>query len=230
MCLSNRSKTGCIGRRDRVTRLLALVPVVWLASVSTSAADLIFFENGRSMSVKGYREDGASIVLQLRSGGEIVCDRSLVARIEPDEIPYPEPPVAASAGPVELPLASRPYAELIATAAATHGVDPTLVRAVIEVESAFQADARSPKGAMGLMQLMPATARQYQLDDPFDPQANVDAGIRHLRSLLDRFELTLALAAYNAGEGAVRKFGGIPPYRETRDYVSRVLSLARLGS
>jgi soluble lytic murein transglycosylase-like protein len=211
-----------------MTRLLWLAPAVWLASVSTSSAELIFFANGRSMSVGGYREAGDSIVLQLRSGGEIVCDRSLVARIEPDEIPYPDR--ALPVPPAQRASGSGPYADLIETAAEAHGVDPRLIRAVIQVESAFHADARSPKGAMGLMQLMPATARQYQVDDPFDPKANIDAGIRHLRSLLDRFEVSLALAAYNAGEAAVLKFGGIPPYRETRAYVSRVLSLAKPGS
>ena len=77
---------------------------------------------------------------------------------------------------------------------------------------------------MGLMQLMPATARQYAVADPYDPQANIEAGIRHLKSLLDRFDVPLALAAYNAGEGTVRRYGGMPPYRETRSYVSRILS------
>jgi soluble lytic murein transglycosylase-like protein len=82
------------------------------------------------------------------------------------------------------------------------------------------------KGARGLMQLMPDTARQYGVGNSYNPTANLDAGIKHLRSLLDRFDLKLAIAAYNAGEAAVQRFGGIPPYRETRDYVTRVLGLA----
>lgn len=228
----NRDSRTRRAAHRRHARLLWLVPALWLVSVSDSSADLVFFANGRSMSVRAHREEGASIVLLLRSGGEIVCDRSLVTRIEPDEIPYPYPAVpdlAAAVTPAP-PEPSLPYGKLIDSAAARHGVDPRLVRAVIQVESAFQADARSPKGAMGLMQLMPATARLYQVRDPFDPQANLDAGVRHLRTLLDRFELALALAAYNAGEGAVSKYGGIPPHRETRAYVSRVLSLAGLGS
>jgi soluble lytic murein transglycosylase-like protein len=108
-----------------------------------------------------------------------------------------------------------------------HGVDPLLVRALIQVESNYKPKARSPKGAMGLMQLMPSTARVYNVRNPFDPNATIEAGIKHLKSLIDRFGLELALAAYNAGEGAVTKFNGIPPYRETRNYVSRILSLAR---
>ena len=83
---------------------------------------------------------------------------------------------------------------------------------------------------MGLMQLMPATARQYAVTDPYDPESNLDAGIRHLRSLLDRFDLRLALAAYNAGEGAVRRYGGVPPFAETRNYVVRVMQRAGVAS
>ena len=82
---------------------------------------------------------------------------------------------------------------------------------------------------MGLMQLMPSTAREYKVRNPFEPKANIEAGIKHLKSLIDRFgALELALAAYNAGEGAVKKFNGIPPYRETRNYVTRILSIAGL--
>ena len=103
-----------------------------------------------------------------------------------------------------------------------------LVRALIQVESGYRERARSRKGAMGLMQLMPATAREYKVRNPYDPSANISAGIQHLKSLIDRWGLELALAAYNAGEGAVKKFNGVPPYRETRNYVTRILSLAGL--
>jgi soluble lytic murein transglycosylase-like protein len=100
-----------------------------------------------------------------------------------------------------------------------------LVRAVIQVESAYQPRARSRKGAVGLMQVMPATARQYGVSNPYDPAANIEAGIRHLKALLERFPLALALAAYNAGEATVERFRGIPPYPETRNYVSTILKL-----
>ena len=96
---------------------------------------------------------------------------------------------------------------------------------MISVESGYQERARSPKGAMGLMQLMPETARRFNVTDPYNPQANIEGGIRYLRTLLDRFPERLALAAYNAGEAAVERFRGIPPYAETRDYVSRVLGM-----
>jgi soluble lytic murein transglycosylase-like protein len=105
-----------------------------------------------------------------------------------------------------------------------------LVRALIQVESGYRPRARSPRGAMGLMQLMPSTAREYNVRHPFEPKANIEAGITHLKTLIDRFgdDVGLALAAYNAGPGAVEKFNGIPPYRETRSYVSRILALAGL--
>jgi soluble lytic murein transglycosylase-like protein len=106
-----------------------------------------------------------------------------------------------------------------------HGIRADLVRAVIQVESAFNPRARSVKGAMGLMQLMPDTARELGVRDPYDPLQNIRGGVQYLRGLLDRFDGNeeLALAAYNAGPGAVTKYGGtIPPYRETQDYVSRI--------
>jgi soluble lytic murein transglycosylase-like protein len=194
--------------------------------VTPAHAELVFFANGRSLSVKSHRLEGEQLILTLRGGGEVTCDRSVIAHIEPDEVPYPEPTPAAGT-PSRL-LTSAMYDEIIEKAAAAEGVSPQLVRAVIQVESGYQPRARSRKGAMGLMQLMPETARQYDVIDPYEPRSNIQAGVKHLKLLLARFELPLALAAYNAGEAAVRRFGGLPPYPETRDYVSRVLAL--LGS
>ena len=191
-------------------------------------AELVFFGNGRTLSIKAHRLVGPSLVLMLRAGGEIECDQSLVASIEPDEVPWPEPPTVpeaparAQAAPLDLTVR---YAALINDAATRHGVDPQLVSAVIKVESNYEERARSRKGAMGLMQLMPDTARQYAVSDPYDPRSNIDAGVRHLKSLLARFSLQTALAAYNAGEGTVQRYGGIPPYQETRDYVARIVRL-----
>src|SRR5712675_945984 len=115
----------------------------------------------------------------------------------------------------------------IAQAAARHNVDPNLVRAVVKVESNFNPNAVSRKGAMGLMQLMPSTARQLHVKNPFDPEQNVDAGVRHLKHLLESYggDVNLTLAAYNAGSGAVARSSGVPRYAETQNYVRRITSL-----
>jgi soluble lytic murein transglycosylase-like protein len=212
------------GHRARI-----FVAFVSLVSISVEAhAEIVFFNTGRTLSVKSHRVDGESLVLVLRGGGEIVCETSIVARVTPDEVPYPEPepeaPPAPSAAVQFAPAV--PYGEIIDRVSAEQDVPARLVRAVIQVESAYNVRARSPKGAMGLMQLMPATARQYAVGDPYDPAANIEGGIKHLKSLLQRLPVALALAAYNAGEAAVQRFNGIPPYPETRNYVSRILALA----
>lgn len=198
-----------------------------LLSAVPADAELVFFSSGRTLSVKSHRIEGGSLVLALRDGGEIISDPAVITRITPDEVPYPEPQEAAVH--VEQPApetdADVKYAEIIDKISAEHGVPPKLVRALIQVESAYRRDARSPKGAIGLMQLMPATTRQYEVANPYDPAANIEGGIKHLKSLLQRFTLPLALAAYNAGEAAVQRFGGIPPYRETQNYVSAILRL-----
>ncbi len=119
--------------------------------------------------------------------------------------------------------------ELIDSQAGRWRLDPELVRAVIEVESGYRPEAVSSKGAMGLMQLMPDTARDFSVQDPFDPHQNVAAGTAYLRRVLDIFDgrLELALAGYNAGPEAVKQYGGVPPFGETRNYVERVMRIYR---
>jgi hypothetical protein len=221
----------------RIARAALATCVLLVGVASTASAEIIFMTSGGTLSVKGHKAEGDRITLTLRNGGEVTCDKSLIERIVPDEVPHPEPVAAVAqdaAKPVAQPfrtamLRDTVYNELIAAAAEAHGVDPILVQALIQVESNYQPRAKSIKGAMGLMQIMPATAREFKVRNAYDPKANVEAGIKKLKGLLDKFQVVdLALAAYNAGEGAVQKFNGIPPYRETQNYVSRILSIAGL--
>lgn len=198
----------------------------------------------------------ASIVdLAVEGGPALPAFRVVDAAVflDPRQIPAAEtaplpPPVAAgsapdtrgprveaaqrsrAAGDSRRPAAApeRPYAHLVRRAAERHGVDPRLVHAVIEVESGYRASVVSVAGAMGLMQLMPVTAQRYGVADPLDPEANIEAGTRHLRVLLDEFGPLFALdalAAYHAGEPVVRRHGGIPPYPQTHRFVRRVLEV-----
>jgi soluble lytic murein transglycosylase-like protein len=205
--------------------------LIALAIATPASAELIFFSEQRSMSVASHRFEGDRVIVTLRGGGEMSFDRTLISKVTPDEVPYTEDATGEAKPDAMQIVAGRrlagktAYDPIIKSAATKHDVDPRIVKAVIQVESAFRPRARSHKGAMGLMQLMPRTARQYKARNPYDPTSNIDAGTRYLKRLLNEFELPLALAAYNAGEGAVRRFGGIPPYAETQAYVTKILGL-----
>jgi soluble lytic murein transglycosylase-like protein len=189
-------------------------------------------------------EDEERIALSLPGGGRITIPLELVDRIVDEEYERPvsgedmEEQRLASATDARsrrsvrafeenLPVVSL-YSKEILDAAKIHRVDPTLIAAVIKAESNFDPSAISRKGARGLMQLMPATARRLGVSRAFDPRENIRGGTAYLAELADRYGETaveLILAAYNAGERAVEEFGGIPPYRETRAYVKRVTAL-----
>jgi soluble lytic murein transglycosylase-like protein len=165
----------------------------------------------------GYMLTGLSGVRQASS-----APQQEVARVESAE----SDATPADATPAEDDIDTQAGMDaFIKKVAAKYNVSPDLVAAVIEAESEFNPRAVSRRGARGLMQLMPKTAKSLGVDDPFDPRENIEAGVRHLRALMDRFgdNLPLVLAAYNAGEVAVIKHRGVPPYRETRAYVKRIL-------
>jgi len=171
------------------------------------------------LKLEAHRTEAELLVLVLKGGGEVHLPPSAVRGFVPDEV----------LDEVESAPAGSDLVAIVEQAARRHGLEPALVLAVVSVESAFRPEAVSPKGAQGLMQLMPRTAASLGVEDAFDPEQNVDAGVRHLEALVRLYDgnLTRALAAYNAGQGAVARHGGVPPYRETRAYVRRVLERYR---
>ena len=158
----------------------------------------------------------------------------IYARIEPNgTVSFTDTPMSLDWDLIireERDPALAEWREFVNVAAKEANLDPRLVRAIIYVESAENPKAVSSKGAMGLMQLMPATAKSLGVKEPFQPNQNVQGGVRYFSKLMDRFDgnVRLALAAYNAGPGAVEKYGGIPPYPETRDYVRKVMEVYQL--
>ncbi len=202
-----------------------LFGVALLVAPTAARADIAVLANGTSFKIGSRRVESGLVWLSLKGGGEVGLPEAAISGYVPDEI-VEEVAAAMAAAPPGLDLET-----LIAETARRHNLNPALVRSVVAVESAFQPNAISPKGAQGLMQLMPQTARSLGVADPFDPGQNLDGGTRHLKELVARYggNLHLALAAYNAGQGAVQKHRGVPPYRETRSYVKKVLERYRKG-
>jgi hypothetical protein len=199
-------------------RRAILLGVLLLAPGTGARAEIALLSSGLTLKLESHRFEEGAVVLLLMGGGEVGVPPGAVRGFVPDEI---LDEVAVPVGG-DLP-------EIAAAAARRHGLDPALVLAVVSVESGFRPEAVSPKGAQGLMQLMPRTAASLGVADALDPEQNLDGGARHLGQLLERYggDLTRALAAYNAGEGAVQRHGGVPPYRETRAYVKKVLERYR---
>jgi hypothetical protein len=204
--------------RPSAPRLL-LCLLLPLAGAGTARSEIAVLSNGLTMKLESHRTQDAQVVLVLRGGGELEVPASLVRGFVPDEVLD------------ELDVPAEDVRALAAGVARRHGLDPGLVLAVVAVESGFRPAAVSPKGARGLMQLMPGTAAELGVGDALDPGANLDGGVRYLAALLARYDgdVRLALAAYNAGQRAVERHDGVPPYAETRAYVERVLRLYRAG-
>jgi soluble lytic murein transglycosylase-like protein len=213
-------------------RPMKLLLILLALTITATAGEYVVLSNGFRIHADSHETDGALMRLKT-SQGVIEIQSNSVSAIEAEEYTPPPPPVAASVPtPVESPAAAkdqRPLTtkEMVTQAAIKAGLPPEIVHSIARAESAYRTDAISPKGAIGVMQLMPGTAAGLNAN-PYDPMQNVEAGARYLRDLLVKYEndphqVSKAIAAYNAGPGAVDKYNGVPPYRETVQYVNRVL-------
>ncbi len=200
-------------------RRVILLGLLLGASGTPARAEIALLSSGLTLKLDGHRVEEGLVVLALKGGGEMGVPPAAVRGFVPDEV----------LDEVQEPAGGGDLRDLAAAAARRHGLDPELVMAVVSVESGFRPQAVSPKGAQGLMQLMPRTATSLGVADSFDPAQNLDGGSRHLGQLLTLYggDLARALAAYNAGAGAVHRHGGVPPYKETRAYVKKVLEQYR---
>ncbi len=199
----------------------ALAFVTTLATlVAPARAEYAVLQSGQRLHIARYEYVGDTVRLTL-PGGQIEIPRQFLVRIDPEDTFLPVP--------VSTP--ELPYSDLIAASAQKYGVAPELITSVIAVESNFDPAAVSPKAARGLMQLMPETAARFGVKNVFDPCQNIDAGTRYLKELLVRYQdnLSLALAAYNAGPERVQQYRAVPPYRETQAYVRRVTQKTQLA-
>ena len=228
-------RRGCFRARMRLPGFLAGVLLAALCA-GRARAELIVFEDGRVVKAVGYRLLPEELEVLLPGGGSYRVDLSRVDRIVEDEVVVDtvivEGDLGLSGRPYDLsyqaarkPLFGTAFDQIIDAAAKRENIDASFVSALIRAESNFEPRAVSRKGARGLMQLMPATARRLSVRRPFDPAANVAGGVHYLRELVNRFghKPELVLAAYNAGEQAVESYGGVPPFRETVAYVGRIL-------
>jgi soluble lytic murein transglycosylase-like protein len=199
----------------------ALLLTLTLAA-SCSAGEFAVLSTGFRLHADRHEFDGASVRLYQKDGGYSQLDATLVSGFE-QEVELP-PPVLVPALAAKPALVERTPRELVEAAAKKHGLPPNFVHSVVSAESGYQTNAVSPRGAIGLMQLMPGTAQAFGAD-PHDPAQNVEAGAAYLRALLIKYDgdSRRALAAYNAGPGAVAKYNGVPPYAETQTYIERVL-------
>jgi hypothetical protein len=214
-----------------IVKWVLTAAVVVLAAIPASAS-IALFTDGRSMKVTGYKlVDQDSIQLTFKNGGAMTVPLTRVERILDDEVvevpKAPEIVVPKRAWAYDAkrgPIFHTKYDAMIVDAAKKFDVDAALISAVIKAESDFNPREVSNKGARGLMQLMPATAERFGVSNSFDAKANIEGGVHYLRWLLDTFSgnVNLAVAAYNAGEGNIWKYNGVPPFRETINYIKRI--------
>jgi hypothetical protein len=200
----------------------SLLSALFLLAASAAHADYAVLRSGERLHFTSREQVGDMMRLTI-PGGRVDVPADQIVSIEPEDVFVANPAPPAPTGP---------FGDLIRAAAAKHGVDEYLITCVIAEESNFNPRAISPKLAAGLMQLLPSTASRFAVRDVFDPAENIDAGTRYLKELLDHYrgDMKLALAAYNAGPEMVTKYGGIPPYNETRNYVKHITARYALAS
>jgi soluble lytic murein transglycosylase-like protein len=217
----------------KFSRPILLGLALMIGQLSASAAEVAVLRNGSSISFLRKEEIGSVTRLYI-AGGYMDVSSAEIASFKQDDDPLFPTEAAPITAPTIQPVAAAKPAptvqpvdldEVVREASSRYQLDPDFVTSVIKAESNFKPHAVSPKGAQGLMQLMPSTAAQLGVKDPFDPRANVEAGTAHLSALLDQYhnDPVKALAAYNAGAHRVQQYHGVPPYRETRAYVSKIV-------
>lgn len=213
---------------------LALSPRTGAACSDTERTFAVL-ASGRVLHVESVGREPGKVRLALQGGGELLIADAMLARIETEAIervakPLPAKPAERRAGDGGAGIPEHPWRDEMTRVASSFSLEAELVYAIARVESGLDPAARSPKGALGLMQLMPDTAKLVGVTDPLDPVQSIEGGCRYFRQMLDRFggDVSLALAAYNAGPGTVEDVGRrVPDIRETKDYVARVLETAR---
>ncbi len=220
---------------------IAALALLAMPCGAPAGADLVVLVDGSVLKVTGYRLEGERARIELPSGGTLTLPLGRIERVVDDEIvPEAERDLGGLRPGAELsfgdaaPVPETPYGDLIHQTGRRHDLNPALIAAMVRAESAFDPWAVSHKGAQGLLQLMPATAERFGVPQErlFDAAENLEAGVRYLKWLERRFEgdLVLMLAAYNAGEANVDQHAGVPPFRETQDYIRRVMSSLGLES
>ena len=229
--------------RSPLLLVSSLAAVLAVAAPSLVRGELVILDSGRLVKAEGYEVDGDRVRIQLATGGELVMPLLRIDRVINDEVAVdtdsaPQPPDLAPDEPLYLGFApdqiapATPFGEVIFSISKSLNVNPDLVAAIVRAESAFDPGAVSRTGARGLMQLMPSTARRFgaTAEELFDPEVNIEAGVIYLEQLIERYaeDLPVILAVYSAGEHAVERHGGVPPFRETHDYIRRIYSFLGL--
>lgn len=204
-------------------KIYCVITLIFMLFPAAFAADTIVFTDGRALTVDKHEFKGERIILTLEGGGTVAFDYSRVREVRSIDPATGQTVIET----VENPPKKHDCNSIIEELAEKHDIDPILVKAIIKVESNYNPNAVSPKGAQGIMQLMPQTAARFNVNDVFDPKENIEGGMKYLKFLMERYSgrFDLILAAYNAGEDAVDKYGGVPPYRETIEYILKVLKL-----